>query len=310
MITSGAPSVTGRLIPEFASFENYLKFSGMMIGTDLRRAAVFHAVAATGGITAAARVLGKSPPAVHADLRRFERDVGVALVERVGRALRLTPKGRALFETIGAALDAIDQTRSNITAENPSAPPLRLGAVTGFGRYRLVPRLLPALPQARPLRLKTGSHDDLLALLLADQIDFAITYRPVVAAPIESLVVAQEDLILVARNADDHLVAAAQTGSQTFVTYDEYEYVFARWFAEARGHQPANLRRLDHFDELEEALASVAAGRGATIAPADAAAAFGLSPVGPACRNAIYLCSTRERLRSSDASLLVSCLKD
>jgi DNA-binding transcriptional LysR family regulator len=282
----------------------------MMIGTDFRRAAVFHAVAATGGITAAARILGKSPPAVHADLRRFERDVGVLLVERVGRSLRLTPKGRALFETIGAALDAIDQTRSNIAAEDPSAQPLRLGAVTGFGRYRLVPRLLPALPSARSLRLKTGSHDDLLALLLADQIDFAITYRPVVAAPIESLVVAQEELVLVARNADDHLVAAAQAGVLPFVTYDEYEYVFARWFAETQGRQPARLRRHDHFDELEEALASVAAGRGATIAPADAASAFGLSPVGPACRNAIYLCSTRERLRSTDAALLSSCLKD
>ena len=282
----------------------------MMIGTDLRRAAVFHAVAVTGGITAAARSLGKSPPAVHADLRRFERDVGVALVERVGRALRLTPKGRALFETIGAALGAIDQTRSNIAAEDPSAQPLRLGAVTGFGRYRLIPRLLPALPATRPLRLRTGSHDDLLALLLADQIDFAITYRAVVAAPIESLVVAQEELVLVAREADDHIVTAAQTGALPFVTYDEYEYVFARWLAEVHGRQPTSLRRHDHFDELEEALASVAAGRGATIAPADAAAAFGLSRLGPACRNAIHLCSTRERLRSGDADLLAACLKD
>jgi DNA-binding transcriptional LysR family regulator len=282
----------------------------MMEGTDLRRAAVFHAVATTGGITAAARLLGKSPPAVHADLRRFERDVGVALVERVGRGLRLTPKGRLLFETIGTALDAIDRTRSAVAASDSAAQPLRLGAVTGFGRYRLVPGLLPALPAARALRLRTGSHDDLLALLLADQVDFAVTYRPVVAAPIESLVVAQEDLVLVTRDTSPDPVTAALSGANPFVTYDEYEYVFARWFAETQGRQPPSLRRHDHFDELEEALASVATGRGATIAPADAAAAFGLTPVGPVCGNAIHLCSTRERLRSDDAAFLVACLKE
>lgn len=282
----------------------------MMMGADLRRAAVFHAVATAGGIAAAARAIGKSPPAVHADLRRFERDVGVTLVERVGRGLRLTPKGRLLLETIGNALDAIDRTQSAIAAPDPLAQPLRLGAVTGFGRYRLVPRLLPDLPASRPLRLRTGSHDDLLTLLLADQIDFAVTYRPVVAAPIESIVVAQEDLVLVAHEAGDDLLSEALAGTARFVTYDEYEYVFARWFAEAHGRQPPRLRRHDHYDELEEALASVAAGRGATIAPADAAAAFGLSPTGPACRNSIHLCSTRERLRSEDAALLIACLKD
>lgn len=279
-----------------------------MVGADLRRAAVFHAVAVAGGITAAARTLGKSPPAVHADLRRFERDIGVPLVERVGRGLRLTPRGRIMFGTIAAALDAIDRTRSAVTAADPTMEPLRLGAVTGFGRYRLAPRLLAALEPSRPLRLRSGSHDDLLALLLADQIDFALTYRPVVAAPIESMVVAHEELILVAADTDMGLAAALE-GAVPFVTYEEYEYVFARWFAHTQGRQPAALRRHDHFDELEEALASVAAGRGVTISPGDAARAFGLPAIGPACRNAIHLCSTRERLKSDDAVRLAACLK-
>ena len=280
-----------------------------MMGADLRRAAVFHAVAAAGGITAAARMLGKSPPAVHADLRRFERDIGVPLVERVGRGLRLTPRGRIMFGTIAAALDAIDHSRSTIAAADPTVQPLRLGAVTGFGRYRLAPRLLAALQPSRPLRLRSGSHDDLLALLLADDVDFALTYRPVVAAPIESMIVAHEELILVAADSDISF-AAVLDGAVPFVTYDEYEYVFARWFAHAQGRQPAALRRHDHFDELEEALASVAAGRGVTIAPGDAARAFRLPALGPGCRNAIYLCSTRERLRSDDAVRLAACLAD
>jgi len=280
------------------------------MGADLRRAAVFHAVAAAGGIAAAARIIGKSPPAVHADLRRFERDVGVPLIERAGRGLRLTPKGRLMFETVGAALDAIERTRSAVAGPDPLAEPLRLGAVTGFGRYRLAPRLLPSWPQARSLRLRTGRHDDLLALLLAGEIDFAVTYRPVVAAPIDSIEVAKEDLVLVAAAPDAGIADAALAGKLPFVTYDEYEYVFARWFAEAQGRQPTTLRRHDHFDELEEALASVAAGRGVTIAPADAAAAFGLAPAGTSCRNTIFLCATAARLRSADAAWIAACLAD
>ena len=64
-----------------------------MNGNMLRRAVVFHAVGLSGGITAAGERIGKSPPAVHADLRRFEREVGVALTERVGRSNISRPFG-------------------------------------------------------------------------------------------------------------------------------------------------------------------------------------------------------------------------
>jgi DNA-binding transcriptional LysR family regulator len=98
----------------------------MMEGADLRRAAVFHAVARAGGISAAARAIGRSPPAVHAELRRFERDVGVVLMERSGRALRLTPPGRKFYETIGRALAEIEEVRAHLSTAHLADLPLRL----------------------------------------------------------------------------------------------------------------------------------------------------------------------------------------
>lgn len=278
-----------------------------MNGNMLRRAMVFHAVGLSGGITAAGERIGKSPPAIHADLRRFEREVGVALTERVGRSIQLTPKGRQMFDTIGRALSDIDRACAAASDPAQPLPPLRLGAVTGFGRYRLAPALWPHLPATQPLLMRTDSHDALLAALGCGKIDLALTYRPVVAATFEALAVATENLVLVGATTAD-VLAQVGSGDLRFVTYEEYDYVFGRWFAEVLGSQPPLIRRHDHFEDLEEALASVAAGRGATIAPADACAAFGLPIDGLSCCNAIYLVGTARALETSDAQLIRTCL--
>ena len=278
----------------------------MIEGADLRRAAVFHAVARHGGIAAAARMIGKSAPAIHADLRRFERDVGMALMERSGRSLRLTPSGRALFATIGRALDEIGRVRTQLCDTGIAALPLRVGTVTGFGRYRLSPHLLEALPRPRPIVMLTGSHDQILAALIAGEIDLAITYRAVTTVPVESVEIAREDLVLVGAGPVGSLEDIEQL---PFITYDEHDYVFGHWFAEVFSRQPTAVIRHDHFTELEEALASVRAGRGATIAPLDACAAFGLepSPIGRST-NRLFLCGFGTAMNSADAAMLRECL--
>ena len=52
-----------------------------------------------------------------------------------------------------------------------------------------------------------------------------------------------------------------------YVTYDESDYVFATWFTQVLGEKPARLRSVAHFEELEEVLDWVAAGRGLSIVP-------------------------------------------
>ena len=89
---------------------------------------------------------------------------------------------------------------------------------------------------------------------------------------------------------------------------DEYEYVFAQWFAAVHGSQPRALIKHDHFTELEEALTAVKSGRGVTIAPADACRAAGLPTGGPAATNTIFLCGAGDRLASDDAALIRRCL--
>lgn len=271
---------------------------------DWRRAAAFHAVARAGGINAAARIEGRSPPAIHADFRRFERDAGVALAERVGRRLRLTPEGRLLYEAIDRALAEVTHAAEQVRSEAPAAVPLRIGCVTGFGRYRLAPRLFRDADAARRIVFRTGSHDQIIDWLRAGVIDLGVTYRDVVATPIESVAVAEEQLWLVGPIPDDPSGEALSRAP--CIAYDEYEYVFGRWFDEALQAQPPGLAIRDHCNELEEALLSVAAGRGYTIAPEDAARAFGFAPSGPVARNTLMLCGTGNRLASDDARWLAA----
>jgi len=263
---------------------------------DLRRAAAFHAIVRAGGINAAARMEGRSPPSVHADLRRFEEQMGVPLMERIGRRLQPTPEGRALFGSIDRALTEIGYVAGQVRHGTPALLPLRIACVTGFGRYRLAPALFSCADATQQIILRTGSHEDVIGWLAAGTTDFGITYKSVVATPIETITFAEEELWLVGEPAGD--LTLDRMASIPCVTYDEYEYVFARWFDAAFGAQPPRLTPRDRCNELEEALTSVRAGRGFTIAPEDACRAFGFTRPATVSRNSLLLCSIGDRLKS------------
>ncbi|MEJ2814405.1 LysR family transcriptional regulator [Caulobacter sp. CCG-8] len=285
---------------------------------DLRRAAVFHAVAAAGGIAAASPRLGKSPPAIHHDLKAFEREMGRPLFERVGRHLRLTAAGQALFESVGRALDEVERTRERLSRADPALRPLRLAVVSAFGRYRLAPRLYAGLPADRPIELTFGSHEAVLSAVTTGAVDLGVTYRPVTAAPVQSAPIAREELVLAAPLGMEVPEDLAGLSRTIFATYDEYEFVFGHWFETVFGAQPDGLRRLDHAGEIEEAMESCAAGRGAIVAPLDLVRSAcwrdRVRIVRPAerppCFNALHLLGLGAALGSADADTIRSMLAD
>lgn len=101
-----------------------------------------------------------------------------------------------------------------------------------------------------------------------------------------------------------------QIAKLPFVTYEEFDYVFFRWFESQQLPLPARWRRSDHFDELEEALESVAQGRGWSVVPLDAALGSAyrsrvrVHRWGRPCLNVVHLIGREQELRSEDAGLL------
>lgn len=76
---------------------------------DAHALSVVRAVHEHGSITAAATALGYSQPAISQQLKRLEQRLGLAVVERVGRGVRLTEAGLVLARhavTVATALDA------------------------------------------------------------------------------------------------------------------------------------------------------------------------------------------------------------
>jgi DNA-binding transcriptional LysR family regulator len=279
---------------------------------NLQQLAVFHAIAVEGGITAAARRLAKSPPAVHHALKQFERRMGRPLFERVGRRLRLTAEGQAFHKEIERALGDIERATRQWASASPHLHPLRIAAVSGFGRFRLYPRLLRLVPAPRPIEITLAAQDEVLSLILRGRANIGVVYKPVTAVQIATMEIAEEELILVAPSDYPRIESARAALGHPFITYDEYEYVFGRWFQEMLGKQPSALNRLDHASELDEALTAVAAGRGITIAPREAWARGPwrgktrcVSLGGKKCTNALYLASVGDGLKTLDADLVM-----
>lgn len=277
---------------------------------DFKRLAVFRTVVASGGVNAAAGVLHKSASAVTYDLQQLERQLGARLFRKAGRRLALTPRGRALAASIERAYLDLQQAWERF-GDDERQEPLRIACVSGFGRYRLVPRLLALAPAGRGVEVLFRTAEGVLALLESGRVALGVSYRPLVTAGIASVPLGEEELVLVGPASRRSAPAPAQLPTLPFVTWDEYEYVFFRWFEAHAVALPRQWHRSDHFDELEEALESVACGRGWSIVPIDAAQGRAyrgrvrvhrLPP--RACRNEIHLVGSTRELDGVDAALL------
>ena len=115
------------------------------------RLQVFHAVARYHSYSRAAReALHISQPAVSKHVQALEAEVGVPLVQRVGKRVDLTEAGRLVQQYAEQVLAFADETRRAILdLQGVQRGTLRLGASSTPGLY-LLPPVLAAFTQAYP----------------------------------------------------------------------------------------------------------------------------------------------------------------
>ncbi|WP_437570766.1 LysR family transcriptional regulator [Sorangium sp. So ce542] len=110
-------------------------------------------VARSGSVAEAARRLHKTPSAISQQVRRVEEHFGVALFERDGRGVRLSPAGEAALGAITRLFDQAEgvfELLSELAGE-PSTT-LRLAASDYLGKGLLVPVIRQMLEQRAPVR--------------------------------------------------------------------------------------------------------------------------------------------------------------
>ncbi|HEY0495048.1 MAG TPA: LysR family transcriptional regulator [Kutzneria sp.] len=143
---------------------------------DPRSLVVLHLIDRTGSMSAAARELGWTHPAVSQHIKRLERTAGCDLVQRHGRGVHLTEAGRTLARyaaEIAASLTAAENClpdlarghapRLRVAAFPTACATLVVDAVTSLGRLRVDVR------QAEP--------PEALAALEDGTVDVAVTFH-------------------------------------------------------------------------------------------------------------------------------------
>jgi DNA-binding transcriptional LysR family regulator len=111
---------------------------------------IFHAVAATGSVTEAARRLAVSQPAVSKYLRELEHGIGLPLRYRDGNLWHLTPEGRLLYDQVAREMAGFSRTlRLALELKGARKGYLALGCMPLLSA-RVLPDLLARFLAGRP----------------------------------------------------------------------------------------------------------------------------------------------------------------
>ena len=108
----------------------------------------FEAAARLGSATHAASELNVTQGAISRQIRALEEQLGVSLMIRQGRGLRLTHAGAAYAEEVRASLARLSKATVALRT-NPSGGTLSLAILPAFGMHWLAPRL-PAFGRKHP----------------------------------------------------------------------------------------------------------------------------------------------------------------
>jgi DNA-binding transcriptional LysR family regulator len=156
---------------------------------DSARLRVLAAVARTGSLTAAARDLHLTQPAISHHLARLEAETGAGLVQRVGRGIRLTPAGRLLADRAAEIVGRLDAASAELSAfVGLDAGRVRLAGYTTALSTLLPPAtaILHATHPGLEVSITDTHPPEALAMLRAGHVDAALIFRYDTSAPEEA----------------------------------------------------------------------------------------------------------------------------
>jgi DNA-binding transcriptional LysR family regulator len=168
---------------------------------NLHHLRLFAAVVDHGGFTKAASALRLSQPAISKSLTDLERTLGVSLIDRGSRPLRLTDAGQALYaratELFGVERAAEEELREIRGLERGV---LRIAASTTIATYMLPPvlgRFHEAHPRIR-IRVTSANTRTVLRMLVRFQVDAALVEGPVSHARVRIHDWRDDELVVIA----------------------------------------------------------------------------------------------------------------
>lgn len=146
---------------------------------ELRHLRYFVGVAETENVSRAALKLHISQPALSRQVRDLEEELGLALLKRAGKSVRLTQAGRAFLDEARAVLERTDAALRNVrSAEAQRQIELHVG-YSSWGIDRLFHIILNSFNCAMPsvrLRLHDRRVEDNVDALLTGKLELAFIF--------------------------------------------------------------------------------------------------------------------------------------
>lgn len=145
--------------------------------------AAFLKVACAGSLSGAARELGLTPSAVSRTVARIEARLGVRLMVRTTRQLRLTEEGEAYARAARRILADIDETEAALADRANPRGRIRVSASMAHGRLVIVPLLGEFVARYPDIEVEMELSDE-IADVLGGRVDVAVRFGPLADSPL------------------------------------------------------------------------------------------------------------------------------
>lgn len=186
------------------------KLSTRMRVITLRQLRGLIAIAEHGTISAAARHLNLTPPAVSLQLRELEKSAEIPLYERIEQRFEMTHAGHEVLSVamrIESLLRECDQTLDALRGVDGGY--ISIGVVS-TAKY-FVPMVLAAFKKDYPkvkIHLQVGNRDSIVSSLENLELDFVISGRPPTSFEVESQCIGPHPQVII--TAPDHPLAGGK----------------------------------------------------------------------------------------------------
>ena len=238
---------------------------------DLTLLETFRTVVEHGGFTAAADRLGLTQPGVSLQVRQLERQLGVRLIERIGRKAQPTRAGLeflAHIPQIEASVDAAVDAVSRYS--NGKAGRVRLGTGATACIF-LLPPILGNLRHLYPdleIAISTGNTADIVKKIQDNQLDLGLVTLPTAGRILDITPLLDDEFMLIAPpdTALPERVTAVALTNLPMLLFEQggnTRHIADDWFAQAG----VNLKPVMSLGSVEAIKELVAAGLGCAILP-------------------------------------------
>lgn len=247
--------------------------------TTLRTLECLVALVEHGSVSAAAAALHMSQPALSHQIASLEKELGVPVVERLWRGVRVTAAGRATAEEARVALRAAEQAVDlGRRVGRAGAGCIRIACAETMTAWLLLPVLRHWRSRRPDVHLNLSeftSSDAMVELIEAGRADVAVCPRPTSTdAHVE--VFGKEDVVVVAAAghpfADLQAVPFDALAGEPFVHYDPSNGL-AAWVDKLAARHDIVLSPVLRTHSPRTSAQLAAAGMGVTIVPVSALAA-------------------------------------